>query len=114
MSGWLAIVNAVSGGHRRMSRTIAGVIDKLRTLARETTFSEYPGHARRLASAATGYSGVICVGGDGTLLEISTSPARSHKILSLPFRRRATPSSRAMLRRRTLSWCNAAHRLCAR
>jgi len=43
---------------------------KLRMLARETAFSEYPGHARRLASAATDYSGVICVGGDGTLLEI--------------------------------------------
>ena len=70
MTGWLAVVNATAGGRTRSSRRIASVVDQIRPLMRTTVFSAGPGDARRLARAADSYSGIVAIGGDGTLLEI--------------------------------------------
>lgn len=83
MSGWLAIVNAFAGGHARASRTVANALEKLRPLIRATAFSEYRGHARRLAAAAGDYSGVVAVGGDGTLLEVLNGIDRSRQTIAI-------------------------------
>lgn len=83
MSGWLAIVNAFSGGHAHTSRTTANALEKIRPFTRETAFSQYPGHARRLAAAAGDYAGVVSVGGDGTLLEVLNGIDRSRQTVAI-------------------------------
>ena len=69
MSGWLAIVNPHSGGSSARAR-LPNLLRHLKGLVDKTVFTEYPGHAAEIAKAATDYSGVAAVGGDGTLFEI--------------------------------------------
>jgi len=52
------------------SARLGPLLERLRRVAARTVFTEYPGHAARLAREATDYSGVAAVGGDGTLFEI--------------------------------------------
>lgn len=69
MSGWLAIVNPHSGGSGARAR-LPNLLRHLKGLVEKIVFTEYPGHAAEIAKAATDYSGVAAVGGDGTLFEI--------------------------------------------
>jgi diacylglycerol kinase family enzyme len=69
MTDWLAIVNRRAGTLRSPAR-LQAVLSCVRPHARKTVFTEYPGHAREIASQAAAYPGIIVVGGDGTLLEV--------------------------------------------
>jgi diacylglycerol kinase (ATP) len=69
MTTWLAIVNRRAGGLRSPA-TLEFVLGRLRDLASETVFTEYSGHARKLAAGAAAFGGIIVAGGDGTLLEV--------------------------------------------
>ena len=69
------IVNPVSGsgeGMRRFS-LVRGILEK-RGVEYGFCFSEYPGHAVKLAKAAidAGETRLVAVGGDGTLNEVAS------------------------------------------
>ena len=66
---WLAIVNPRSGGNRNYARRKA-LLDGLEQIAIRTELTRYAGHATELAAEARDYSGVVAVGGDGTLFEV--------------------------------------------
>jgi diacylglycerol kinase (ATP) len=70
MNNWLAVANAYSGGREGQRARMARIADALRPAVADTVFSEFRGHARKLAAAAKDYAGIVAVGGDGTLLEI--------------------------------------------
>lgn len=69
MTDWLAIVNRRAGALRSPAR-LQAVLSHVRAHAGKTVFTEYSGHAREIASQAAAYTGIIVVGGDGTLLEV--------------------------------------------
>ena len=66
----LAVVNSVSCRARVdiSTKTLAGKIKK--ALNADIAFTEYAGHARRIARDATGYDVIIAAGGDGTVSEV--------------------------------------------
>jgi diacylglycerol kinase (ATP) len=66
---WLAIANPAAGRAREADR----LLKRLRELAdvhADIARTREPGDATRLAREASGYEGVIAVGGDGTIAEI--------------------------------------------
>ncbi len=67
--GWFAIVNPNSGGNRNRDR-FADLLAALGRLAAKTVITHHPGHAVELARDARSFTGVVAVGGDGTLFEI--------------------------------------------
>jgi diacylglycerol kinase family enzyme len=70
---WGVIANPKSGSRRFFRRKIS-IEERLRRAGFEITFvfSEYPGHAKELASGfmEDGYRKLIIVGGDGTISEV--------------------------------------------
>jgi len=66
---WLAIANPAAGRAREADR----LLERLRGLAdvrAEIVCTREPGDATRLAREASGYEGVIAIGGDGTIAEV--------------------------------------------
>jgi len=63
---WIAIANRRAGG----ALLSESILDRVRRFAPRVVFTESPGHASELARRAPDRSGVIVVGGDGTLLEV--------------------------------------------
>jgi diacylglycerol kinase (ATP) len=82
MSGWLAIVNRHSGGSGARAR-LPKILRTLSALVEKTVFTEYPGHATKLAMEATSYSGLAAVGGDGTLFEILKGLDRKRQCVAI-------------------------------
>lgn len=79
---WLAIVNPLSGGNRRQGQ-LRQTLDDLRPVAERTVVTSHAGHAAELASNAQAYTGVVAVGGDGTLFEILRGLDRSQQRVAL-------------------------------
>ncbi len=82
MSGWLAIVNRHSGGNGGQAH-LPNLLNSLKGLVEKTAFTEYPGHATEIARAATDYSGLAAVGGDGTLFEILKGMDRKRQRIAI-------------------------------
>jgi diacylglycerol kinase family enzyme len=83
VNGWLAVANAYSGGRDGKRAGIAQAMCAMRPTVRDAVFSEYRGHARKIASQASGYAGIVAVGGDGTLLEILNGIDRERQELAI-------------------------------
>jgi diacylglycerol kinase (ATP) len=81
---WLAIVNPHAGAirHGLIGR---GVIDELASLVSSIAFTSAPGDATRIAAQARDYSGLVAVGGDGSVSEILTGmDLKSQHLALLP------------------------------
>ena len=83
MNGWLAVANAYSGGRGGKRAGIENAMAALGGAIDDAVFSEYPGHARSLASSAAGYEGIVAIGGDGTLLEVLNGIDRRRQRLAI-------------------------------
>lgn len=69
MSRWLAIVNPAAGRRGEAEHAVRALKAGSRLApAVETTTA--PGHATELARAASGFHGIVAVGGDGTISEV--------------------------------------------
>ncbi|MCP4402538.1 MAG: hypothetical protein GY801_35185 [bacterium] len=66
---WLAIINPRSSG-KKTDAQIDHIVSQLHDVISTYTLTEYPGHAQELAHAASGFDGIVVVGGDGTLFEV--------------------------------------------
>ncbi len=67
---WLTIVNPRAGGRQRDGWHQPLVKRLERELGAEVVFTDHPGHATALASAAREAEGFVVVGGDGTIGEV--------------------------------------------
>lgn len=82
----LAIINPISGRSSKVN-----IPDKIKSIlgpdyvSVEVAFTEYPGHATELASAAAadGYDIVLSVGGDGTCNEIAKALVHTNTVLGI-------------------------------
>jgi diacylglycerol kinase family enzyme len=66
---WLAIVNPTAGRAHEAGRLLAR-LGELKGVDAEIAHTSVPGDATRLARDATGFDGVIAIGGDGTIAEV--------------------------------------------
>jgi len=89
LSAVLAIINPLSGTlsiaqKTRLRDTFLQRAEKM-GFAPEAIFTEYPGHATELATAAVtrGVSRVLAVGGDGTINETARALRRSASVLGI-------------------------------
>lgn len=75
MNKYLFIKNPISGGQRSKSfqRKVESIVGGISSATIVNT--EYPGHARELASTAIkdGFDAVVAVGGDGTVNEVASA-----------------------------------------
>ncbi|HUN59316.1 MAG TPA: diacylglycerol kinase family protein [Candidatus Binataceae bacterium] len=83
MKGWLAVANAYSGGGEGKRDRIEKAIGALRPTVKDVVFSEYRGHSKRIAASASGYTGIVAAGGDGTLFEVLNGIDRKRQELAI-------------------------------
>lgn len=69
MSGWLAIINPHSGTFAS-SNFRERWLPQLRGLVDEALFTTGPGDGTGFAAGAVGYSGIVVVGGDGSIADV--------------------------------------------
>jgi diacylglycerol kinase (ATP) len=82
VSRWLAIVNPAAGllrANRRLVRRLAATFGGRVEIAPTAA----PGDGTRFAREASGYAGLLVVGGDGTIAEVLNGMARSRQELAL-------------------------------
>lgn len=69
MNGWLAIVNPAAG-RPGVAEHAVRILTARSRLAAEVETTEAPGHATAIARGASGFEGIVAVGGDGTISEV--------------------------------------------
>jgi diacylglycerol kinase (ATP) len=82
-NGWLAIVNPRSGAGAEQP-SFRPILESLERVVEKIVFTEGAGHARELASRASGYGGLAVVGGDGTLHEVLGADRRAEHLALVP------------------------------
>jgi diacylglycerol kinase family enzyme len=66
---WLAIINPRSRGQKTEGAS-KRLLRSLEPLTSNTVVTQHRGHAEELARTATGFDGIVVVGGDGTVHEV--------------------------------------------
>jgi diacylglycerol kinase family enzyme len=79
---WLAIANPAAGRAHEARRWLQQ-LGAMRDIAATIAETREPGDATRLARAATGFGGVIVIGGDGTVAEVLQGLDRSTQRLAV-------------------------------
>jgi diacylglycerol kinase (ATP) len=79
---WLAVANPAAGRPAQLRRALAALAGDA-TLSHEVAMTEAPGDATRIARQATGFEGLIAVGGDGTIGEILNGMALERQVLAV-------------------------------
>ncbi len=82
----LLIVNSHSGKKKKFS-VFERIEKRFSECGFETdmVFTKYCGHATSLAAECSGYTRIVCVGGDGTLSEVCNGLLKSEKALPLGY-----------------------------
>jgi diacylglycerol kinase family enzyme len=81
---WLAIINPRSGGQKTEGES-ERFLRSLKPLTSNTVVTQHRGHAEELAGEATGFDGIVVVGGDGTVHEVLKGlKAEDHLLAIIP------------------------------